>query len=150
MEHPRSSHSQTVPALSVRAEVAEHTPGPWYVGSRDKEFCLAVHSEAPGLSGYRAADVCRVWHTRENAALRSIGEANARLIAAAPELLAALEDLMAMRSECFIPNDGDWWDKKARAAIRRATKATETTAQPATTAEGTTETAAAVSSRSQP
>jgi hypothetical protein len=47
-------------------------------------------------------------------------EANAHLIAAAPELLAALKALMDIRSKCFIPNDGDWWDEQARAAIAKA------------------------------
>lgn len=37
----------------------------------------------------------------------------------ADDLAAVLADLFAMRSQCFIPNDGDWWDTKARKALDR-------------------------------
>lgn len=47
-------------------------------------------------------------------------ETHAPLISSAPDLLEALEDLMKMRSACFIPNAGDWWDRKAEAAIAKA------------------------------
>lgn len=70
-----------------------HTPGPWAVADTlDNEACKLVHSvslDAPQT--YRGSDICRVWHTRENANLRQFGDANARLIAAAPELLRALQ-----------------------------------------------------------
>jgi hypothetical protein len=39
---------------------------------------------------------------------------------AVPEIIEALEELMKMRGECFIPNENDWWDNKARAALAKA------------------------------
>jgi len=47
-------------------------------------------------------------------------EANARIMAASPELLEALKKIMEMRDRCYIPNDGDWWDKMANSAIAKA------------------------------
>ncbi len=44
--------------------------------------------------------------------------ANARLICAAPELLEALEAAVSANSEGW--DRGRGWDKKARAAIRKA------------------------------
>lgn len=32
-------------------------------------------------------------------------------------LYAVLKDLMKMRDNCFIPNEGDWWDKAAEKAL---------------------------------
>jgi hypothetical protein len=36
------------------------------------------------------------------------------------EMYEVLEDLMKIRGECFIPNDNDWWDNKANAALAKA------------------------------
>jgi len=45
--------------------------------------------------------------------------ANARLIAAAPDLLAALEEAIAAGRDDW--QEGSGWEKKARAAIAKAT-----------------------------
>lgn len=37
-------------------------------------------------------------------------------------LLEVLKDLMDMRHKCFIPNEHNWWDKKAKAAILETEK----------------------------
>lgn len=42
------------------------------------------------------------------------------LIAAAPDMYETLKNLLEMRDKCFIPNDGDWWDKMANDAIAKA------------------------------
>lgn len=47
------------------------------------------------------------------------------LAASHAQLAAALGHLMAMRHKCFIPNEGDWWDEAARAALANARKLTE-------------------------
>jgi hypothetical protein len=92
---------------------AQHTPGPWHVDLYD----------AAGVDG---VDGCRV-------AITGFGEddtdqANARLIAAAPDMLAALEDAPTMskyhgqrgfEADRFIA-DYEAWRVKARAAIAKA------------------------------
>jgi hypothetical protein len=56
---------------------AKHTPGPWGLGDGDEVY---------SVPGYKSvAMVC----------LHSEGKANARLIAAAPELLAAADEAFA-------------------------------------------------------
>lgn len=78
---------------------AKHTPGPWRVqqetessfGSRDKQVHWRIYSDAKlGRSPF----VCQVPH-------HSCGpkEADARLIAAAPTMLDALETVVASLSE---------------------------------------------------
>jgi hypothetical protein len=62
--------------LAIRGDDMEHTPGPWTVDGSD------VHA-----SGFIVAQVS--WRLEE-------WEANARLIAAAPELLKALEPFAAL------------------------------------------------------
>lgn len=75
--------------------MTKHTPGPW-----DLQETLISHGSKRPLA--------RIWNEHEN------WEANARLIAAAPELLAALEDGI----------NGGWkkeehWEN-AKAAIAKA------------------------------
>lgn len=66
----------------------EHTPGPWHI-----EHTVHVLDE----NRTRIADVCDRYDGTNNN-FRSSAEANARLIAAAPELLEALEKLLAATS----------------------------------------------------
>ena len=63
----------------------KHTPGPWHVEMNDNY--MRLYMPASGLEG----DVARGY----------VGESTARLIAAAPELLAALEGLVN-----FVANSG--------------------------------------------
>ena len=80
-----------------------HTPGPWHVESGDE---------------VRAADGWEVAYIYGASRQRVDWEANARLIAAAPELLEALEAITANASWA------DWRDLdqilNARAAIAKA------------------------------
>lgn len=94
-----------------------HTPGPWEVVRRD-QLQGVRHVDHEG----RAFDVCRVdWHSFYKPDTKA--EANARLIAAAPRLLAALEAM----AETYA-RDADVYDPRtepalieARAAIQQAT-----------------------------
>ena len=94
----------------------KHTPGPWVVGQSggviDRRGCaVAKVQDMPGQdSGERAA--------------------NAALIAAAPDMLEALRELLAERYALEEPEQfdaaGNWTSdspasEKARAAIRKAT-----------------------------
>jgi len=95
-----------------------HTPGPWYW---DGNICdYDPENETPWL-------VQEPWHFKESQAIltgyiKCKSEANARLIAAAPELLAVLQ---AIAKTDFLP--GAWNPEyeriavAARAAIAKAT-----------------------------
>lgn len=83
---------------------AKHTPGPW---------CVAIEDNTPVIKN---ADGFHITHTIDDAGYESTGKTmfdNARLIAAAPELLEALEDLV---------NNGIGTQavNRARAAIAKA------------------------------
>jgi len=87
-----------------------HTPGPW-------EVCAARNSASPveinSMTGYVAV----IAFNASADAIREPGEieANARLIAAAPELLAALKTIDANAAE-----SPEWIRRVARKARRKA------------------------------
>ena len=94
-----------------------HTPGPWtayagciYAGESDKPTHIARTVKADSASGTSVGNRERRWR-------------NARLIAAAPELLAALQTLVNVcQGVSFGPNtpDPDCW-ANAKAALDKAT-----------------------------
>ena len=97
---------------------AAHTPGPWRATSRNIENVANWASRIPfaielevGHSVAPIADVCD----------QPAAEANARLIAAAPELLAALKDVLriAQAASVGVPGNSPRLDR-ARAAIAKA------------------------------
>ena len=96
----------------------KHTPGQWHIGSGNGEGSIFADNgrtrfEIGGTTLYPICQVNRKWEDEED-------EANARLIAAAPELLQAILDLFR---ECAIVHKY-WGDgantKEADAAIKRA------------------------------
>lgn len=91
-----------------------HTPGPWIVTPDD----YAVYETDD--HGQRGETVCVLSGYGSNKSLRN---ANARLIAAAPELLAALEEFCRECDGYLDGNDGHPWGTllKGRAAIAKAT-----------------------------
>ncbi len=96
---------------SKQTNMNKHTPGPWnYVLSSGPESWIVFDcGERPG-SGMPIADI-RANHG-ENAQ-----KANARLIAAAPELLAALESLYKLAARVGEPEHQAM--EAARAAIKK-------------------------------
>lgn len=85
--------------------MSNHTPGPWI----PKPITNAAWEIAgPGRKGYAEGIVCMV----------TTGEANARLIAAAPELLEALRGCFE-HGEYSTPYGKAAWDA-ARAALAKA------------------------------
>ena len=68
----------------------KHTPGPWKFGA------VSGHIFCAGETGYEGFHLATVRGTEsEWADAREAAVANARLIAAAPDLLAALQGMMA-------------------------------------------------------
>lgn len=92
------------------------TPGPWL---RDR------HGQRRGANGESVI----VWDAGIGWGARTeVSEANARLIAAAPALLEALQDCVAWIVDLAESGDTGFWDAekapeviKSRAAIRQAT-----------------------------
>ncbi len=98
--------------------MSKHTPGPWEIGCEQTDG-LGRYAQVQSSEefGDIVARVC-VAH-KANHTLNRSGRANARLIAAAPELLDALQEIVSAA-------DGSGWDQldagfsKARAAIAKA------------------------------
>ena len=89
---------------------AKHTPGPWTLEDRGYKFVVSKPGE-----GYITRDVCRMDASTMSAFDQ---EANARLIAAAPDLLEACKTIVHLRET------EDWMEtlhkavNHARAAIK--------------------------------
>lgn len=99
--------------------MSKHTPGPWF-------FRRAAHPVVSGIVGFdvlkQGQGVVAEMHVRPYAPV-IVNEANARLIAAAPDLLAACEAIIEEQSIGMygaISNEGI---AQLRAAIARATEA---------------------------
>lgn len=115
--HCGSNHVEvtTAEGETIKQGCRKHTPGPWQVAPAflDQVYSLPEFTKAriqePEANPYDEALICE---TGGN-------EANARLIAAAPELLEALQMLLD-------ETNAGTWDclpiDKARAAIAKATK----------------------------
>lgn len=101
-----------------------HTPGPWEIARSSQGYPYQIRAPKghAGPGGIR--DVTR-W-AAIGLPSSAEGEANARLIAAAPELLAALQEAVRLyQSYGLVANclpTGDWINK-TRAVIANATGA---------------------------
>ena len=102
-----------------------HTPGPWEQSHR--KGCDGVY-EVFRTQVYPASDPDNTiatlhWHSvKTDEGFATDREANARLIAAAPDLLAALEDALDAWETHNKTGDGmqGHWESDARAAIAKA------------------------------
>jgi hypothetical protein len=99
-----------------------HTPGPWSVQASEKAFCWEInHVPDRGLWSAVAEVGANALGSRKVAAQEA--EGNARLAAAAPELLDAARIALAMMGgDDDGPDDDDMFDvwQKVRAAIAKA------------------------------
>lgn len=102
-----------------------HTPGPWFVGAQNDALFVvagrapATNNDHPWHDAPRVA-VAKVFRATENDCLPVNPDANGRLMAAAPELLEALVDLLAATREIGYVHYGPM-RAKADAAITKAT-----------------------------
>jgi hypothetical protein len=97
-----------------------HAPGPWGATTRQGSWDWLVFQESdPNI------EICQMFH--DGTELNERGEANARLVAAAPDLLATLREIVTeirayQSPEC---DDAGTWGadllKQADAAIAKAT-----------------------------
>lgn len=106
----------------------KHTPGPWKYSSweqfGDTRFYVSQKEGAPYTPNY--SDVASLISETVSGERVAIQEANARLIAAAPELLAALHDCLAfLENDCPLDLPCAPEIRAARAAIAKATGAAE-------------------------
>jgi hypothetical protein len=95
-----------------------HTPGPWEVAYLDQNEQSVVKA--------KYHEICTCWHHCVSSIEKEMHD-NARLIAAAPDLLKALQDLFGADMEHVLRGDGkpDQLEaiSKARDAIAKATGA---------------------------
>lgn len=102
----------------------KHTSGPWKLERLTGDHNVGVRVAGPVVSGYTAFINTRWPHAEQ----RIEQEANARLIAAAPELLEALRELL---HECvlagFDRKSGFGWPAALKGAEDAIAKATEVT-----------------------
>lgn len=106
--------------------MSKHTPGPWELTHADQpigsqQYYIASRS---GVIGYWKGH--KDWHEDHHWLLT---HEDAKLIAAAPDLLKALEDMTQMYADLVNSGDAGNWDCEkvkeviaARAAIAKATK----------------------------
>ena len=91
--------------------MSKHTPGPW-------TFYASLPSTEPNWHIVTNSSRMRVLANVHIEPGNATDHANARLIAAAPELLAALQELLSEMGEFHNPNTEGW--NMARAAIAKA------------------------------
>ena len=90
----------------------QHTPGPWTFDNEIEFICTdaSLHGEWYGD-----------WAVARVNIIRAEAKANARLIAAAPDLLEALRELLAACKDASFASDPFDAVPNARAAIAKAT-----------------------------
>lgn len=103
--------------------MSKHTPGPWYVGPDNRIWRrspLELYEYGGGVAG--DSPIAAAFDGRASWVNKFPSEANARLIAAAPELLQALKKCAAVcAGETMNKNGLIEALEAARAAIRKAT-----------------------------
>ena len=102
--------------------MSKHTKGPWAVVEHDHAIC--IQTESPSKTKYGASRYAAIGgFDRNDRAQLEEARANARLIAAAPELLDALEQMVSV----FLDTEGRHGESEndamdaANAAITKAT-----------------------------
>jgi hypothetical protein len=119
-KQPIDAYTSALSGEGATESEASHTPGPWSVVGSDDDPCGDITVKASARS------VCRLW--LDDAPVPDYNAAqwaNARLIAAAPQMLFALQGLHDDIAEYSRINHlggfDNHWMKAARAAIAAAT-----------------------------
>lgn len=101
--------------------MSKHTPGPWFAVRNSSFWEVNPQRELGDYNTpFTVGDVCESAPGNPDGGLQ---EANARLIAAAPELLEALRWYVETDEVSDVPGNEFWWEgrERARAAIAKAT-----------------------------
>jgi hypothetical protein len=98
---------------------ARHTAGPWVVTSENAGLGFNVYADKKTRIGHTVGFEPRPGSNERKLSTEE-AEANARLIAAAPELLEALKDMVAMEEWDEVPIDSPCTVGKAKRAIAKA------------------------------
>ena len=99
--------------------MSEHTPGPWIVRLKNRKYPTHIYHECWEIKGPKKnhdAIATIKYEGFGNSPSKAVREANAKLIAAAPELLEAAEEMMAQMGG---GNDFTTWET-AKARMARA------------------------------
>lgn len=102
--------------------MSKHTAGPWSV-TEDGEICAGpVEGSGICIGTLYAAEDYPCLDPEDEAKCDEEYKANAKLIAAAPDLLAALQSLYALvKGECPSLLENDHHDEMVSAAVAKAT-----------------------------
>lgn len=101
---------------------AKHTPGPWTYSTHEKGWSYTINISQADDAAYTPdwSDVAWATCQRER---QSVQEANARLIAAAPEMHEALDsfptDADYANAESYSNAVKAWWLSRALPALRK-------------------------------
>jgi len=90
--------------------MSAHTPGPWLISYKHEDGTKIAIDDAHGIDGERNYDLVTVEHGDPDELL-----ANAHLVAAAPELLKALQDVIG-----WVPGGSAWHTDAAAKSVERA------------------------------
>ena len=128
----RAANPTTTRVETDDPSLAVHTPGPWSQSHRQSSHDGMYRTQVYDANG-EAIATCAWYPVKAKYGEGTNREANARLIAAAPDLLASLQECVAaldseaMKSALFLYADKYKWKgpkidmRKARAAIAMAT-----------------------------
>lgn len=96
-------------AMSDVVEQVSHTPGPWLVRGTDVYGAGVKVASAPSM---RQTAGSTVGHEQATA--------NARLVAASPELVASLREMVDLYTELVNSGDAGFWDPETEKQVQRA------------------------------
>lgn len=92
--------------MNDSAKVSSHTPGTWRVDETVALGAYGVWADYP-VNDTNQGQVCSVYPGNQSDFPREMRDANARLIAAAPDLLAWMLDVLSREPERFSNSELD-------------------------------------------
>jgi hypothetical protein len=98
--------------------MSAHTPGPWVLDAKYGDHPTLGHSPELMINGYHFIDAGEGYSPRGFSVASHMSEADARLIAAAPDLHASLNEIYDAAVEQFGYHDPR--TERARAALAKA------------------------------